>query len=199
MLFFVLRQYLHCWVWPTVLVCIYSCKCRHASLRVLALLILSSVGRIPLHPPACGFSCEGKEVCVVCFLEAIPFAYGLVAVGKQPPHPSMHTNTLTEHLLYILKHAASLRSWKENTFFLSAAETLFRSFLSVYVCGCMFVCTCVCACVCMFVHVWCCTMIMTVFTPDNMSKHCLDLVSWNVFVLILTWFSNVCAFLLLNC
>lgn len=96
-----------------------------------------------------------RIVCVWMFLWP-----GLVAVGKPslPQLLQVNTHKDTEHLLYILKHAASLRRWKENVFFLSAAETLLRSLLNVNVLCCVVIC--------MLVQMQWGKMIMNILTDD---------------------------------
>ncbi len=110
--------------------CVYSCKCWHVYVYVWPGSINSaSIFRGTYSPASscmwfqlrrkrsvCVFVCACVRgcLCVLCVFgwRSIPFASGLAAFRKQPPHPSVHTHTHThtEHLLYILKHAASLRS-----------------------------------------------------------------------------------------
>lgn len=74
---------------------------------------------------------------------------GCIQEAPPPLHTQTHTHTV--QLLYILKHAVSLRSSKENAFFLFAAAMLLRP-LSV----------CVCVwCVRMPVYVYMCAALMT--------------------------------------
>lgn len=82
--------------------------------------------------------CMWVFLCILCvcvvFGHRRPSASGLVAFRKQPP---LWTHTHTLHLLYILKHAVSLRSWKENAFFLWTAAIPLSHFWE-----------CACACLC---------------------------------------------------
>lgn len=149
-----------------VCVCMYMClcKCRYINLASIfcGMYSLASCTWILLW--------RKSSVGVLSILQTsehpFPLHLDWLQSGSRLHTPSW-TYTHSEHLLYILNHAVSLRSSKENAFFLSAAGLL--RVLLVFMCVGM----------CVF------CVLMTMITQDNLDKHYLCFVS----------LKHLCAFL----
>lgn len=90
------------------------------------------------HNSGGGFNFEGKaelmHVCVFGDKKQIvhPFLLLLGCIQEADPHTPQHTHTFSEHLLYILKHAVSLRSLKGKRLLPLKSSYTAHAFASIY-------------------------------------------------------------------